>query len=1102
MDKKKSITILRVLFACLFTIFALPISAQDVSKIQFCDKKYEYGEGKDSITLFFKVLDKNGEAVKDVTLANLEKYLVFYEEDKMISPDRYKLTAVNSGQRIPGDFTFSVLVDLSIPEEGKEQIFQTIGKLVESAPDSCVYISFFGDEVSASEMVTKANYESFKSKFHKPAESKCFYSALYSKLTEFSSTAGEFEGDIKAAAGYAKNKDILHRAQTAKDKNVLFVFTDGNKRSDDETISFIEVTDYQSNPAHQVPRVYAMYYTGNGVDENVKLTLEGVSVPRDANGTILTERQGSYKPSNDMATVLSNFQQVVNDAMYDYAFTYRATENKAYTGRVTYMAEWKGMESGKGDYSIGTAETPWPLKAESAGDAIVKILIALLMAMLTFAFFFLVMKVIIPFFKSKKFSAQYYKSYVPEANVQRRICTYCRQDIQPGQLVVTKCKHIMHVSCWQQNGYKCVEYGQNCKDGIQDHVDWKDIFNKQSLRDSYQALAGILAGLISWIIFELIGRGMLTSLSTGIAKTFFRNEEQMGNLFTDCAGKVSAFLAVGFLLGFFLSLVFRYNDEYRKKDAKIYLKIIGLSLLTGIIGMAAFAVGGIIFCLLLSAVGTTYIPWYCSLPAYILFSICINSLQYNGIVELQTVAVGRLCRDQVIACLIGNDELAEFRLLAVEDVHATDGLHSAFLVFDLLEVECRARHTDTLVFAPDDLNGIRPVLHQIIGHGITGDECHGLTRIIAHIQSRDGAPDHLRGRRKFQRHTVIELIDLIGIIHHSRQYPAIALNELADDAVLVGRVVLDAGDHLRCDVIDHLQIELILIPVRIADEIGSLLGGDGIERFLLLLLQGFDLCLDLKHFLRITGILTGHELVGTEQHDQFLALLRERRKIPLLTVIQEILVPFGEQCGQIGRLCRLGRTGIGNAFEHGILLLECSDALLDVDLCIRGVHGCDRAADAELAAVGDLVADNALAAVGNDLLVTDKDALHQLRIAPDRQQCCFGRIVLCQILYRCVDDRQHNADRNERKYGIQGTGFHGTPLLFRLLVLRIQKRNRAGRCNGGDCVLINDLLLSLAVKNDNVIVKSLDDALALESVDQIGRHEDAFFSCLVEESVL
>ena len=28
------------------------VSAQDVKSIQFCDKKYEYGEGKDSITLY------------------------------------------------------------------------------------------------------------------------------------------------------------------------------------------------------------------------------------------------------------------------------------------------------------------------------------------------------------------------------------------------------------------------------------------------------------------------------------------------------------------------------------------------------------------------------------------------------------------------------------------------------------------------------------------------------------------------------------------------------------------------------------------------------------------------------------------------------------------------------------------------------------------------------------------------------------------------------------------------------------------------------------------------------------------------------------------
>ena len=157
----------------------------------------------------------------------------------------------------------------------------------------------------------------------------------------------------------------------------------------------------------------------------------------------------------------------------------------------------------------------------------------------------------------------------------------------------------MHVGCWQQNGYKCVEYGQNCKDGIQDHVDMKEMFSQASLRDTYQTLAGVLAGLVSWIFFEFTGRGIFDGLGKAIANTFYLNEDQKASMLTDCGAKVSALLTVGLLLGFFLSLVFRYNDEYRKKDAKVYMKIVGLSLLSGLVGFLAMLVGGIIFCLLL-----------------------------------------------------------------------------------------------------------------------------------------------------------------------------------------------------------------------------------------------------------------------------------------------------------------------------------------------------------------------------------------------------------------------------------------------------------------------------------------------------------------------
>lgn len=612
----------------------LAMTAQDVKRIQFCDRSYDYGVGEDSITLFLKVLDSNRERA-DVTATDLQNYLVLNEDGKMIPADRFNITSLSSGQRIPSDFTFSVLVDLSIPEGGKGQIYDAFSKLVESAPDSCVYLSFFGDDVTASQLVTKANVGDFRERFMAQSDSKFFYGALYAKLAEFSNEKAALEDTVRTRAGYTKNETIIRRAQQSPDKNLLFVFTEGNKRPDDEMISFVEVTDYQADLAHIVPKVFAFYYTGEGVDENVELTLQGVSTPRDATGQVLEDRQGAYKPSADLSNVLSNFQQVVRDAMYDFAFTYCATSDKAYTGEVAYTAEWKGVQAGQAEYSIGSAETPWPVREETASDSTMKYVVALLVAFLTFALCFLVMKVIIPAFKSKQFSALYYKPYVAEEGVNRRICSYCRQDIQPGQKVVMKCKHIMHVGCWQQNGYRCVEYGQNCKDGIQDHVDWKELFSKVSFRETYQTLAGVLAGLISWIIFEVTGRGLFPFLGKPIAEAFYGDK---GMLLSDCATKVSALLTVGVLLGFFLSLVFRWNDEYRKKDAGIILKIIGLSILSAIIGMAAMAVGGIIFCLL---AGATTAPWWCSLPAYILFSICLSlSLTIGSSIPMKSALLG------------------------------------------------------------------------------------------------------------------------------------------------------------------------------------------------------------------------------------------------------------------------------------------------------------------------------------------------------------------------------------------------------------------------------------------------------------------------------
>ena len=636
MDKKKTL-IQRLFVACLLIfIAATTVSAQNVKQIKFCDKKYEYGIGKDSITLYFNVLDLEDKPIRNLKERELSSYLVIKEDGNIIAPTRSKTFQISTGQRIPSEYTFSVLVDLSIPEAGKAKIYDAICKLVESAPNGCVYLSFFGDEVTPSVALTKDNVTKFKDSFNKTSENKYFYGALYAKLAEFSKSKAEFEESVITSSDYKRNSEISQRAYKNQDQNILFVFAEGYKSPTiEENIAFLEVTEYQKGTTHIVPKVFAFYYTEEGQDADIENVLQGVCNPH------VEGHEGKYMPANDMTQVLNDFMDVVNDQMYDYAFVYKATDSKKYFGKTSYVAEWKGDALGKGEFSIGSAEQPWPEHSENTMDTLIKFLIAILVTLLTIAFFFAVMKVLVPFIQSKAFEVKYYKKYVPEANVSRRICHYCKQEIQEGQSIVVKCKHIMHVHCWQQNGYKCAEYGQNCKTGIQSHVEWKELLTWKSLKDCHQTMAGIFAGFISWVLYELAGRGGFDGLSKTIVSTFYTAKEGLPDLSTECIGKTSAFLTIGLLLGFFLSMIFRYNDEYRKKDWKIALKIVGLSLLTSLIGVIAFAIGADILCSLLSAIGTTYIPWYCSFPAYILFSVGVAlALTIKSSIPMKSALIG------------------------------------------------------------------------------------------------------------------------------------------------------------------------------------------------------------------------------------------------------------------------------------------------------------------------------------------------------------------------------------------------------------------------------------------------------------------------------
>lgn len=636
MDKKKTLNICFILL-CALLGFSPCVSAQTPARLQFCDRAYSYGIGNDSIRLYFNVYGENGKTLPDIPSNDFSQYLNLFEDGNPLQ--NFSVSRLNSGIRLPKDYTFSILLDQSIPSEGKMQILQAVKQFVEIAPDSCIYVSFYGDEVSNSIIATRDNFSQIEKDFLKNTIGKTFYSGVYSKLAEFVQEGIDLT-DLRVDE-YSQNPDISSRAAINSGKNILMVFAEGSRRPDDEMLDILSVEELQSRFSGSLPKVYAFYYTADGEDAYIENTLTLLANPLDANKTPIADLRGKVKSSANMTEVVNTFTETVEESAYGYELVYRADENITYTGNVSYKAEWGKTVIGEATFTIGSAERPWPDREQSTTNIFIELLVAILVTILTFGFFFLVMKIAVPYVRFLSFKSKYYRKYQPEANVQRRICHYCKQDLKPGQIIVTKCSHWMHKHCWEENGYKCAEFGQNCKTGIQDHIEWKELFRINSLKDCSQTIAGVLAGLISWVIYEICGRGGFTGLSRFIVELVFNESDTQASLIQDCVMRTSSFLMIGLLLGFFISLVFRYKDDIRNKEWTIWLKIIGLSIMTGLIGMLAFAIGADLFCLILSWTGKTYIPWYCSLPAYILFSISVSlALTFKSSIPVKSALIG------------------------------------------------------------------------------------------------------------------------------------------------------------------------------------------------------------------------------------------------------------------------------------------------------------------------------------------------------------------------------------------------------------------------------------------------------------------------------
>lgn len=299
-------------------------------------------------------------------------------------------------------------------------------------------------------------------------------------------------------------------------------------------------------------------------------------------------------------------------------------------------------------YRLGSFIRPIIVNGRSSHQTLIAgTLLALFVALLVYV----VSQIMIPRILDVQFRRKYVRTYEKENTSVNGImvessCYYCKAPFVPGDRIVAKCRHVMHKSCWDENGFHCPEYGRHCTDGYH-------YFNPDNLLDTQNSsyhlkwiLAAILAGYVAWsgiIIKE--HRSAVTYIFDYIQlilgdSVMSSNHELMQELIL---GNMNQFPTIGFWIGLVLILGLALMSVHRNKPLLIALDIalrvlVGTVLCFGVFFVCNLAT--ILFDLGEYSFIIDWVPWVMS-GLIIMFSVTFRSrIRVNRYWVLGTVLVG------------------------------------------------------------------------------------------------------------------------------------------------------------------------------------------------------------------------------------------------------------------------------------------------------------------------------------------------------------------------------------------------------------------------------------------------------------------------------
>jgi len=530
------------------------------------------------------------------------------------------LTATAGGKEtlLNDEITVSVLVDRSgsMTEAKFAKVYEVLRELLNSMPDSSVFISWFNNDISTSFPVTRADFdESILPMPEDPANAHtALNNAIYTKLLEFDSLSVIPNEEHEPV--YSKNSLISQRKTPL---NYLIVLTDGKDESekipkygDDGFIAierdrlFATIEEYRSRE----PKVEIWMIGIKDIDDDRFYDEETMQAIAEKNGNPGNYRRGGEDELPEI------FVQVIDDLLPDYQLQIQYPPGTRFSGFKRELRFWVTLPDGKQargvmEYYKGSKTSPFIINPPNIYEVLLK---GAIIGILFLLLIVILIQVIVPLTRSILFRVKYVKKYKPDSDTEKLACAWCKHEIEPGEKAVNRCEHISHWSCWKENNHQCPNYPDQCEKGKQDFFDINDplaqsdtdsIVKQNKKRFMRWIISGIFAGLITWLVYQvLLHQGVFDRLISMLLPENTTNHENY-------IEKLSPLLLLGTVLGFFLSLFFLYLEEFRKTTFPIVLRLILRAVIGAVIGFVTFLAGSYIL-ILLRIFQTSFsdvIPW-------------------------------------------------------------------------------------------------------------------------------------------------------------------------------------------------------------------------------------------------------------------------------------------------------------------------------------------------------------------------------------------------------------------------------------------------------------------------------------------------------------